>query len=430
MTDSRPLILWVVDQKVLTEKKATFTQTLKGINQLALVQIMVTEQCTETSILEFLKDKTPVLILLPKACEQNWSKLKSYYIEKSASGPKFAFYFFDPLTHTESQPPAAQNQYIILDFCHLGVPEILLILKSYIRIQDRAGIGALLQPATPIYCENWYRGQGQGNRLDQVLGLPELVQHNWAQRSFAIRILLIAFWTLVYESSHGRIRTHANSESQNQFPVAYFQIGADQNSLLIRLVYSAPPLYTPATVLNEFWPNSANLMKAPQMLLKYADFLRVHYVSEKSEIEVVAALVSSAPSLKAHSEAHTLWIEPVTQNIFYEQDAPYQTPNPHDPRLRPLTTQEVSQKESSHAVKSIESIIESFQERFAEAQFNIRQYEIDIERLKAAGTDKEKLRQLKLRMEALANREKAWLKKLGRTLYAFKDAKYKKANSD
>jgi hypothetical protein len=423
---SRSLALWIIEHRILQEKSPIFTQTLKGIGQLAQVHLVIPEKTTEDEVLEFIKNKNPQLILVPLSYEIAWSRIRAYLNEKHLTLPHYVAYFMEPQFPARTNLPSHQAQRVALDFCNTTSTEVLVILRSFLRKQDRSGIQLLLEPDSLIYCENWYRGQGQGNRLDQVLLLPQLIQFDWIKRSNAIRIILLNFWSLVYESENGRIRANSHSQAQNQFPLAYFQVGADQNCLLLRIFYSAPPLYSAHTVLDEFWPSQINPLLASQMLSKYCDFLRVHFIPEKSEIEVVAGLFQSAPSQNAHEQLHSVWIDPVPQSQSYEQDPPFQVPSPQLPFLRALPTQQHTAKDLAEIEQSTENMLESFQERYSEAQYQIRQYEVELERFKAAGTDKEKLRQLRLRMEALVNREKAWLKKLERTLLDFKDTKQKK----
>ena len=103
--------------------------------------------------------------------------------------------FFDP------PQPTGHLRQIILDFAHLNPHELLILVRSLVDENSRSGLKPLLEPNTTIYCESWYGGQGQGNRIDHVLGLYEVSRSTWLKRSSAIRIVLSALWSLVYEES-------------------------------------------------------------------------------------------------------------------------------------------------------------------------------------------------------------------------------------
>lgn len=63
-----------------------------------------------------------------------------------------------------------------------------------------------------------------------------------------------------------------------------------------------------------------------------------------------------------------------------------------------------------------EGLIETFQKRFFDARLQLRQFEVELKKMEYSGTSPEETRELKLKMEALANRQKAWLKSLSKTL--------------
>jgi hypothetical protein len=69
-----------------------------------------------------------------------------------------------------------------------------------------------------------------------------------------------------------------------------------------------------------------------------------------------------------------------------------------------------------------EALLEAFQNRYFEAKFQIRQFELEIEALESKKASPQEINTLRLKMEALLNREKAWIKKLLITLEAYKDS--------
>ena len=70
----------------------------------------------------------------------------------------------------------------------------------------------------------------------------------------------------------------------------------------------------------------------------------------------------------------------------------------------------------SHPDADPESIIEAFQKRYFEARFQMRQFELELEKIKQHSPGPEDIETLKLKILALINREKAWTQELLFTL--------------
>jgi hypothetical protein len=357
---------------------------------------------------------------------------------------------------------------IILDFTSLEANEIANLLGSLAIDSQRSGIRPLLAAQTPIYSDTWFGNQGQGARIDQVLSIAEIAKSNWSKRAPSIRILLSAFWSLIYEEGSGKselVQANAGKSS----PKAYFQIAADSNALCLRLYYYTLPHLSPKDALQQFWPNSNTPSRASQLLLRYADFVRIHSISETADVEIVVGLLPSAPAEKSIDNFRTLWIEPLAAKLL--NSPPYEAPDPKSSGIRPLppvasvassipiTSTEAqdgtskSQRALASATAQIldlrkklteredkiqelrsggvgianptappdaENLLEAFQQKYFEAKFQIREFEIQIENLRKNGGTPEEIRELKLKMEALMNREKAWIKKLMGTLEEFR----------
>lgn len=92
------------------------------------------------------------------------------------------------------------------------------------------------------------------------------------------------------------------------------------------------------------------------------------------------------------------------------------------PKLR-LVPAEPNPKTSQES--DPEELLEAFQKKYFEAKYQIRQFELQILDLQKRGSSPEAIKELQLKMEALLNREKAWIKKLMGTIEIFKEAKKK-----
>ena len=113
----------------------------------------------------------------------------------------------------------------------------------------------------------------------------------WAKRSGSMRICLNALWSLIYEEGPGKAEVTAAPTSS---PKAYFQVACDREMAVLRLCFQMPS-WTPRTALANFWPGALSPTSPAQLLLRYADFVRVHTYSNTPEVEIVAGLLSALP---------------------------------------------------------------------------------------------------------------------------------------
>ena len=69
-----------------------------------------------------------------------------------------------------------------------------------------------------------------------------------------------------------------------------------------------------------------------------------------------------------------------------------------------------------------EDLLDAFQERYFDARYRIRQFELQIEKLEKEGGKPYDIEVLHLKMQALENRERAWIRKLMATLENYRNA--------
>jgi len=450
-------ILFITDNQLSREKTHILNRTLYELKQEFSVEVIRGEtDPTESQILEQISqlesEKTPIhLILAPLHWYASWHRIEGFWGANRTSGSTFAGYFCEAVLFTKL--PAFQNQArkIILDFCRLTTYEQVLLVRALVSDQLRSGILPLLPPKTPIYCESWYTNQGLGNRFDQVLNLPEIAKTEWIKRASALHILLSALWGLVYVGRLGKSDWVPTREGAP--PKAYLQIGIDPSCLVFRLCFTALPRLFAQNCVQLFSPNPDTPTHPSQLLVQFSDFLRVHPLGDSSDVEVVVGLFPSAPSEKAHRELHTLWLEPLSDHLVSER--PNQAPTPEAPYLRNLPT--VSRvapnltlietktiahlkdkvKEREDQIKELkeggvgnsapleppdaEALLEGFQERYFDAKHQIRRFEIEIMQIEKAGGTAQEVHTLRLKMDALRNREAAWIRRLMATIENFKE---------
>ncbi len=464
MTGTTPAsILLITDERLSNEKAAILIRCLSRVRQNFTIETIQGHEITEEQLVQKLKQAKVQLILLPLHRYQTWNRIDGLLGTRRTSGPTVAGYFCEAVPFFALTDPTNQQRKIIFDFLNLTAEEILILVRSLLQESERSGIKPLLPPNTPIYCENWYGCQGQGNRTDYVLNIPEIIKSDWIKRSSSIRIILSALWGLVYEEGPGKVGYGQTSGST--ITKAYLQLAASKQCLIFKLFYYTIPHQTPRDAIKQFWPDKTKPARPGQLLLKYADFLRVHTIHETSDIEIVVGLFPSAPAEVAPDQIHTLWIEPLSARLVSEP--PYEAPGPHAPHLRALPVVSLESPkprivdklksgpdpandrivhEATSKIRELKAVIrereatiqelrsggvgsspplpppdaegllEAFQLKYFEARFQIRQFEIQIHEIQKKGANSEQVKELRLKMEALANREKAWIKEIMKTL--------------
>jgi hypothetical protein len=320
----------------------------------------------------------------------------------------------------------------------------------------------------------WSNGHEFGRKLDSVFSVPELVQSEWSKRVAAIRILFHSLWSMTFgESFGGPERTLVNPATRPA--KGYFQLGMDSNFFVMRLI--CPTLKkTHRQLLSSLWPDSEDIFSCSQLLIKYADFVRVHAIAESSSLEITVALMKSAPSQISRGLFQTHWIEPVTEKIFSE--LPFELPNARSPYLKKLPStrdalavapaapappappilgetgnrlvvqaankiKELTQLLVSRdeLIKELRmggvgtapplappdagALLEAFQQKYFETRYQIRQFELQIGDLEKRAESPREIEILRLKIAQLHAQETAWIKKLAATIEMYRQAKKK-----
>jgi len=320
----------MVDERLSRERGAILTRIINSLRQFAKVELLG-GSITEDQLLKKMETTNYDLVLLPWYRYLSWSRAEAFWGLTRTSGPTLAGYFCEQLLPYEIGEHAEHLRGIFLDFANLQTAEVHTIFKSLYKDVHRSGIKPLIDPDAKIYVEHWYGSQGLGTRTDSVMALSEFQDPSWAKRSSSMRICLSALWSLIYEEGPGK--TELNQLTTANVPKAYFQIAADREVAVFRLGYSLPNSSSKDAIA-VFWPNPKLPAAPAQLLLKYADFVRVHSVAGTNDIEVVVGFFPSAVAEQAHGQVHTLWVEPIAANLFTEPF--FEAPGPNAPRLRPL----------------------------------------------------------------------------------------------
>ncbi|MEO5968859.1 MAG: hypothetical protein ABIQ95_02945 [Bdellovibrionia bacterium] len=476
-TKTRFSILMITDDRLSPDKAHQLNLTIYDLKQEFQVEVVRREtSLTDDQILAMISkeeaEKNPYhLVLVPLYRYNDWNR-PGGLLEANRVGATLAGYFCESVPLAKIPSSLTQTSRIILDFCNQTSAELIVLIRSLVSDKLRTGIRSLLLPDTSIYFENWYSSQGTGNRFDQVSNLPEIANTKWSERASALQIILSTLWTLVFIGRAGKPGENAPPEDSTS--KAYLQIGADSSCLVFRICFTTFLRLTPNHVIQLFSPNPESPTQPGQLLLRYSDFLRVHTLGDTSALEVVVGLLPSASSEKAHNQLHSLWLDPASENLGSEPINQLPTPDtPHlrmlpsisriAPNLRLIETkqdknrepdqndQNISDssskiadlrekiKEREEKIKELrqggigntsqigppdaEALLEGFRERYFDAKHQIRQFEVEILKLQSGGGSAEEIQTLRLKMDALRNREIAWIKKLMATIRDFKNSK-------
>jgi len=454
----------IVDDKLSPEKLAQFTRKIDALKQSFNIDLFKPDTAEET-LLQKIQGKDYALVFAPMAKYLAWHKAEAHFGLNRTSGPGMAGYFCEGLKPETLRDQAGQLRRIAVDFTHITAQELLILLRCMSADQRRSGLRSLLDPQALIYCENWYSAQGLGARMDVITALPEVAKGTWAKRGGAIRVTLTALWSLVYEEGSGKVDLAAQTATKT--PRAYFQMGADANTLVFRLFYNTMQR-NPKEAIKIFWPDATNATHPAQLLLKFADFVRVHTIADHGEMELTVGFFNSAPSNTAFEQLHTIWIDPISPNLITEP--PYEAPSPQAPHLRAFPNfslidnkpkanddpnahakerfiVEASNKirdlkklveDKEHTIRELrsggigtapplpppdaEGLLDAFQQKYFEARLQIRQFEVQIDEMSKKGATPKDIEILKQKMAVLTQRHQNWIRKLMATLESSKKA--------
>ena len=455
-------IAFVTDDRLPTEKRKLLGRIIDSLRVDSHLDV-IPGDIDEDSMLIRLERTQFDLVLIPWYRYLSWGKVEAFFGLTRSSGPTVVGYFADQVLSYELTELDYHLRAILLDFTNLAASQSVALIHLLATDQTRTGIRPMLAPRTPLYHDSWYNGQTLGPRLDSILSLSEMNEFDWRKRTNAVRICLSAMWSLIFEEGPGKGEL-LQAITGNK-PKAYFQVGMDRNHLLFRLCYYMNN-WTPKNALRAFWPDPKRPTGAAQLLLKYADFVRIHTISEQTEVELVVGLYSTAPSERAPSQIHTLWVEPVAAVLMNEipfdaaeldintfRSLPIQAGgliNLRDERKAAPTEANVSKDrmlaeavnkiqllrravlEKENLVRELrmggvgtakplpppdaESLLDAFQERYVEAHEQIKQLELKVQRAQQTGTTLRDVADMEKKIDVMTHRLHNWIRKLAKTV--------------
>lgn len=370
MQGSKPFTIgFVTDPSLSREKTQIALRALNALRNFAEIRYYP-GTLTEEDLVERMKRETLDLLMVPWHMYLHYQKIEATFGLTRTHGPTMVGYFAEDVSPFELQEQDHHFRAILIDLNRLSTTEASIILRSLLRDSTRWGLRPLLQPATHLHYESWSAQVGMGFRIDTVLGLNEIANSQWAKRANSIRVLVSAFWSLIFDNGPGKAdRGRSGAERTNR---AYFEVGVDAHGLGLRLCYSEPG-WKVKDVLHQFWPGALTPSAAGQILFQYSDFIRIHVDPDTSEIEVVCMLFPSGPAERATDLMRTLWVEPLSSLTRLERNA--ESPETQEHYHKALVTH--------HA------LIGNAAEKIDELKKQVETQEKEIDELRTKGTTRE-----------------------------------------
>lgn len=410
---------------------------------------------TEPQVLQALQSAKVHLLLAPWHRYLAWTKVDAFFGPNRTSGPTFAGYFAEPLKWEDLGQESGRSRLLLLDLAHPSPAEAWTWVQSLAEDGKRAGVSALLGEAQGGFTDLWWGDSKLGAKIDSVLSMPAISDTDWAKRTQSLRLLMLALWSVVFDEGPGK-----NSDFNKKAPKACLQFGVNATAAIFRLGFAMPAWGNGPVASKEairaLWPAAAKPASAWQLLHQHSDFMRLHTVHETGEVELTVGLNLSAPSQQAPSRLRTFCIDPITSKLLNEpliaasastsQTAPAAT-GPVPEKFKQIMAEAVAKMrelkktitDRDEVIRELRSggvgtapplpppdasaLLEAFQQRFFEAQFQIRQLQLQVQKAETEGATPQQIEAMRRKILSLTEIEKTWIAKLSQTIQSYKAGK-------
>jgi hypothetical protein len=374
-------LLILPDERLSQQKTINLNRLINRFRIFANVRTL-RPRLSEDEMLAQITIEAPDLVLIPWHRYLEWKKVEGYFGITRTSGPTVAGYHCSEMVPRDMGLTANYYRAILLDLGSSQPAECSLLVRALMSDQTRAGILPLFETNTRIYCDPWFVVEGVGRRLDAILGLPELAEHDWLTRSNTIRILVSTLWSLVFDENRGSNELRRAAAAQT--PSASLQVGASAQCLALRLSYTTPGK-GPKDALADFWPTLENPSGASKLLQRHSDCLRVHRFTAGVETEVLAILFRSAGAERAPERLHNLWIEPLDEELSLEAPFPGMGSGGGHLASLPGASLTIPRAATSTKLETIESHVKKLEARLEALRHELRERDTLIAELKRGG---------------------------------------------
>ena len=463
----------VQDALLPKEKSKALTSVLNELRKDAEIELLK-GTTTEEIMLAQLQSQNYSAILVPWRLYFEWGKVERHFGRARGSGPVMVGYTADRFEFS-SLPQAPQHlKILLLDLGHLLPSEARCLLVNTVQEERRSGIRPFFEDqSVPVHFENWQKGAPYGDRADQVLALPAVSQHGWISRTVDFRIAHLALWNLIFREDDRPIDTAHTIPSTSM--KGQLQVAAERGVFVMRLCASMPS-WKITDLLERFYPPDPSPNEPLNLLMRHTDFLRINLISDTPFVEITCGYFPSYPSVRYPFTQRSVSVQTIASSLVYE--IPMENPSASTERpMIPLRTSKTTEIRSSAEQKTmpreeksnarileslhfelkrlrelladreetirelksggvgtpanfeppdVEALLESFQDRYAVARYQIEQFRAKLQTLTQAGANLHSLAQVQQSLTLLLEREQVWIQTLAKILQQYSEDQAKR----
>ncbi len=464
----------IQDALLPKEKLKALTSVLNELRKDAEIELLKSTT-TEEALLTLLQKNKYSAVLAPHTLYFDWEKVERHFGRTRTSGPVFVGYAADRFT-LDSLPQAPRHLKILfLDLGHLLPQEARILLVNTIDENRRSGIRSFFEnKGIQVHFENWHKGAHYGDRADQVLALPTVTQHGWSARTVDFRIAHLALWNLIFHED-----SHPKEPPTQVFPVAnakgQFQVALERGVFVLRLCVSMPS-WKITDLLSQLYPVDQKPTDPLHLLMRHTDFLRINLIADTPLVEITCGYFPSHPSIRYPLTQRSLCVQTLASSLVHEipmQNASKSDQEPmiplrentevlhfhpesqaHDkvskPNVRVIENlhfelkrlrELLADRESTiRELKSggvgasvvieppdVEALLESFQDRYAVARYQIEQFHEKLQILTLAKASPHAIVQVQQSLQLLLEREQVWIQTIAKILQTYREDQEKRS---
>lgn len=457
----------VQDALLPKEKSKALTSVLNELRKDAEIELLK-GATTEDMMLAQLQAQSYSAVLVPWRLYFDWVKVERHFGRARGSGPVMVGYTADRFEFSSLPQPPQHLKILLLDLGHLLPSEARNLLVNTIQEERRSGIRPFFEDQNiPVHFENWQKGAPYGERADQVLALPVVSQYGWNSRTVDFRVAHLALWNLIFREDDRPAETTPSLSSLAM--KGQFQVAAERGIFVLRLCASMPS-WKITELLERFYPPDPSPNEPMNLLMRHTDFLRINLISDTPFVEITCGYFPSYPSVRYPFTQRSLCVQTIASSLVHE--IPMENPStsaekPMIPlravkvearpaqeskapareektnaralenlhfelkRLRELLA---DREETIRELKSggvgtpatfeppdVESLLESFQDRYAVARYQIEQFRTKLQLLTQAGANLHSLGQVQQSLTLLLEREQVWIQTLAKILQQYRE---------
>ena len=293
-------IAFVTDERLSHARKTEFHQFISRLKIHFSIEVF-SAQMGEKDFLDRIKGDSFSLVLLPWYHYLKWKHVEQHFGSLRMDGPNVAGYFADAVLPFELSEIPHYHRMILLDFYRMDTFEVEALLGNLIFHEQRSGFKGLIPKSSTIFYQNWFEHDRSSTRcIDAIVNSTLIKSSRWAPRIDQIRFYLTALWSLCFQDQH---------QSPSLEPCGEVELAEFSKRLAIKFVFQDRDL-TLKHMMQWTWPPEHQGNPMIEMLVKNADFVRIHHFPETQKLEVTALFTPTAPVLSHPGEVRGLWIEP------------------------------------------------------------------------------------------------------------------------